>query len=661
MSLFRNTEYNNEIRRSFIYEPQQCTSPNNLYYYEPVYQPICANPNIPQTYTCYESANQIYCDDVLIGCNNSETKFVVQTLDGSPVITVDTVNQIISTPTILADTVATGRVRVGSTLYILPPIDGTPDEVLTTDGFGNLSWESGGKWIYLANILVPKSTDLNYASATGWMVNQPGDVQTLDSDGVKLYFDYSTASIRGGTNSGAWVTRGINSISLGYNNEASGIQSGVLSGGSNIASGFRSFVGAGSANTIESDCDYSAIVSGESNVISLTSLNCFIGFGVGNMITFTNNDCVILGGIGNQIFNSNDSVVCGGTSNQILSSNTSFIGGGTGNSVYDSINGIIAGGNGNTVSQISGFVGGGSSNTVQTSYSSICGGQSNMTMSGTHMFIGGGTSNNVVGSYSAICGGELNNASNSGTFVGGGKSNIATGAYSFVCGGISNIATGAYSSLGGGRSNICVGSDSVISGGRSNIAFGQYSFIGGGLSNTASSTGSVVCGGISNVATGTYSIASGYKANARQYGEWAHSTGVFASIDPQGVSQVSRYILRTISTDTNPQTAYLDFPDGTRQITVASNTAVVFTIMRVSKRSGASNCNGSLDTVLVVNGTVGTNSLAVTGTASGGAGTTTGAISITFDGTTLTITIASSAAATTVNHTFYVKGVTVTV
>lgn len=135
--------------------------------------------------------------------------------------------------------------------------------------------------------------------------------------------------------------------------------------------------------------------------------------------------------------------------------------------------------------------------------------------SGDYSAVSGGGSSQARCCYSTVSGGYAHIADGDFSSIGGGCSNCVCGCSSTVSGGACNqvlLNTSNYSTIGGGYLNVVESVSSTISGGSCNQILcndSNYSFIGGGLSNCvicnaacgwagADHTGSVIVGGCNN-------------------------------------------------------------------------------------------------------------------------------------------------------------------
>lgn len=83
-------------------------------------------------------SDEISIDKVSIDGVDSQNKLVIKDQDNNIIFRVDTVNDITS----VSDTLQTLKIKVDGTVYTLPLTDGSPNQVLSTDGFGNLTFQS---------------------------------------------------------------------------------------------------------------------------------------------------------------------------------------------------------------------------------------------------------------------------------------------------------------------------------------------------------------------------------------------------------------------------------------------------------------------------------------------------------------------------------------
>lgn len=292
---------------------------------------------------------------------------------------------------------------------------------------------------------------------------------------------------------------GENSVSIGYQNAATGLYS----------------VAIGDRNIAKSTC---SVTIGQSN-------NSF-GFNtvaIGNdnkMKSLQQSQCVLIGS-GNSIEgNVNSYSWAFGGYNTINGSYVSAMGyGHESKSPYST----VAGGYSNSIGENSDYsaIFGGTKNSVTGTYSSVVGGYGNTIQNPS----AGSTS-----SYSTISGGYTNIVGNSYASISGGKSNRVDCKYGVIGGGSGNAindinSTALGNTIGGGLYNtVKTHSNSsgeltgtlyaTVSGGYGNIANNNYATVIGG--NTCTATGEFsVSGSYYSTASGTYSVALGTYVTAR--------------------------------------------------------------------------------------------------------------------------------------------------
>lgn len=267
-----------------------------------------------------------------------------------------------------------------SKTYTWPGNLAPANQIMTTDGNGNLQWNTS--WAGTAGDCVGQGTDKGSA---GNNTASGGD-----------------SFIGGGTGNTSTGTNGF--IGGGLNNTSAGANSGIIAGEYNsIGTGAtNSLIGGGEQNNIQSS--YSVIYAGEYNKIDSDANNSFIASGRYNYI------------------NASYSAIGSGESNTINSnSNYSYIGAGktnviSANSPYSSIHN----GWNNTIASSS-------------SYSVIGAGEYN-DVNGSYSFVGAGYDNNITGSYSSIFAGRDNNLTGNYSTIGAGRENIVNGNHALVLG-----------------------------------------------------------------------------------------------------------------------------------------------------------------------------------------------------------------------------------
>jgi hypothetical protein len=260
-------------------------------------------------------------------------------------------------------------------------------------------------------------------------------------------------------------------------NLSSKLKSGIFLGAGNVilSNSARSFIGAGSANTISNS-----------------------GFNPASTNTI-NQDAVIVGGFRNT--NSGLRAFIGGGEVNKAANSWSVASGGFGNVANGSLS-AIGGGSGNLASGFNSVVSGGELNTAGENYSAVGGGRNNAA-SGLDSTVSGGGSNVASGHYSTVSGGSNNTASAENATIGGGEGNLASVTYATVGGGFQNQSSGNSATAAGGYQNWAKGDYSFVAGGYSNTA-GSLSFAAGNLAN-ATNTYAFVWGGADVATTSTNS------------------------------------------------------------------------------------------------------------------------------------------------------------
>jgi hypothetical protein len=275
------------------------------------------------------------------------------------------------------------HIRFGDELhgYEFPYIDGSSDQVLVTDGSGQLSWQDGDSWSHWeldATLLKTKGT---FGLSRGSTDNY------LWGDSVHNHVNFGIACTTGtsGTDK-RYVT-----VSGGRHNVAADHYTTVSGGGNNTASFVWSTVGGGLNNAA---IDTGTVISGGTNN------------------TASANQAVVGGGASNVA--SNDyAVVCGGLVNEATGEG-SFIGSGYNNDAVSNYS-TVSGGSQNAAGGSYSTVGGGYSNSASLQYTAVLGGNDN-TAYGSYSVIGGGSENRVAGDFAVIVGGYADSITNAGDY-----------------------------------------------------------------------------------------------------------------------------------------------------------------------------------------------------------------------------------------------------
>lgn len=279
---------------------------------------------------------------------------------------------------------------------------GTDGQVLA----GDSSQSTGLRYSTITPNTATDKAIARFNGATGTPTALQNSLMTVADDG--------SIQSTGGNARGAHATD-LQIIRTAADQVASGLDSGVLSGGSNKASGGMSVVTGGGFNT----------ASGQ------------------------------------------DSSVVGGLQNT-ASGDQSFVGGGSLNQATNASSAVSAGST-NIASGVASTVGGGASNQATGDSATVSGGGSNVA-SGSQSFVGAGNVNQATGQRSAVAGGWNNLSTDTNAFVGGGGGNSASGSGACVLGGDVNVASGFDSSVAGGSRNTASGKYSSIIGGSFGLA-----------------------------------------------------------------------------------------------------------------------------------------------------------------------------------------------
>jgi len=352
---------------------------------------------------------------------------------------------------------------------------------------------------------------------------------------------YNTASGLQSTVAGGYSNIANNTAAAaggGMNNYASGILSVAAGGYGNVASGYSSAVGGGYENLAAGD--YAAVAGG----VYDTASGSYSSVAGGYVNKAGGNYSAVAGGIYNTAAGTY-STVTGGWFN-VGSGDESFIGGGyrnRANAQYATVSGgyaCVAGGDYSTIA-------GGVADTSMARYGAVLGGYRNVAgdaAEDTAAVVAGGYNNYAIDRFAAVLGGQYDTAAAAWSTVGGGYTNKAGGVNSTVGGGLYNTASGMNSTVAGGWFNVGSGAESFIGGGYRNRAVGDYSAIGGGHADTASGYCSTAPGGSSNKAAGDYSFAAGRRAKANYQGcfVWGDATDAdlnTTSADNQWVARSS--------------------------------------------------------------------------------------------------------------------------
>ncbi|MCP4703540.1 MAG: hypothetical protein GY865_02940, partial [candidate division Zixibacteria bacterium] len=401
--------------------------------------------------------------------------------------------------------------------YEIPSSDGTADQVLQTDGSGQVSWAtvSGGgssNWsvtdsvLYTNNYLgiarggadnklwsngsyshvnlgVACTTGANggfsilYSTVGGGNSNTASNVASTVGGGTSNTANGENSTVGGGNSN---IAGGhFSTVGGGNGNTASGNYSIVSSGYTNEVSGYGSTIGGGLHNSNAGD--YSIISGGYADTITATADYSYL-FGIQGTLTEDSTFMVDMPHIrfGDET-NGYEIPSSDGTADQVLQTDGSGqVSWATTTTSISSVDGLSGG---NITSKVSIGLG----HTLSGDSATISGG-SNNTASGSSSVVSGGLNNTASADYSSVGGGYSNEASGIGSTVGGGTTNTANEWVGTIGGGEGNTASGASSTVGGGGINTASGANSTVGGGSQNSNEGDYSTISGGYADTITAT-----------------------------------------------------------------------------------------------------------------------------------------------------------------------------
>jgi hypothetical protein len=379
-----------------------------------------------------------------------------------------------------------------ATGYEFPIIDGSVDQLLVTDGSGQLSWSDGssGNWSVTDSVLYTN----NY-----WGIARGGANNVLYGDSALTHINLGVACTTGT----AGQTYYYCTVGGGYRNSASSYYTTVGGGWNNDAAVNYATVSGGRQNT--ADDYYATVGGGNSNTADSSAATVAGGF----QNAASGGYATIGGGHTNAA--SGYYATVGGGYTSIASGYSATVGGGY-TSIASGSYATVSGGRNNTANDNYATVTGGRQNVADTSYATVSGGYAD-TASGYCATVGGGRLNIADASNATVGGGRNNTASGAGATVSGGNNNTAGAVYATVGGGYYNTADSAYATVGGGRNNTASDSFATVGGGGENDATDNYATVGGGYQNTADTVYTTVGGGNNNIASEIYSTVGGGKDN----------------------------------------------------------------------------------------------------------------------------------------------------
>ena len=449
--------------------------------------------------------------------------------------------------------------------YTLPNADGTASgQVLTTDGSGNITWQTPSGGGSLANFTETAITGPD-AGSQFRPVGAGNRGIALTPTGIGyLSTDLPDATADGGNSRGDqaidWQMKRATATQI-----ASGNWSVVGGGENNTAGGTYSIVSGGSGNS--ATAKHTTITGGENNIAS----SIYATVGGGRLDTASGQWSTIAGGT-DHLASGNQATIGGGRYNKATSTSTT-----------------IAGGFENLATNTDATIGGGAYNVASGQYSIIPGGHRNTAASYAETVIGSfsadlGTPNSATSydndDYIFRIGNGTSTANRSDIFqikkngeitindeftlpgIDGSNGQVLTtngsGTVSWTSvGGLSHFTESSYSTFGGGSTfqpvtvaanasiviqpkgtgaftldqpdgNISGGNArgsnavdlQILRSGAANVASGDNSIVGGGGNNAATATYSSTLGGFSNRASGNFSsVIGGLNNTAPSYSE----------------------------------------------------------------------------------------------------------------------------------------------
>jgi hypothetical protein len=395
--------------------------------------------------------------------------------------------------------------------YEFPASDGSVDQIIATDGSGNLSW-----------VDIPGSVGFNWTVSDSvlytnnfWGIARGGAGNVLYGDSVHTMVNLGVACT-----TGTEMISGLNATVCGGRGNKAGGKSSTIAGGENNKTFAETvFIGGGRENWANGL--FAVIGGGFQNKASGTY--GFIGGGFDNFVNVGGGLSTIGGGISNKA-NGGKCAIGGGELNTAIGT-YSVIGGGKYDSVNAAFGGVFSGSYnvaGTDELDTAAFIGGGYNNSATAKYATVSGGFQN-TASGEKSTVGGGNSNTASGTRSVVGGGTTNIADGYISVVAGGNGNNASSHWTTVGGGLWNTAGSQRGTVGGGQSNEVNGFAGTIAGGYYNVVDADFGGVAAGKSNTAgddySDTSAFVGGGTANLASAKYAtIGGGYDNEAIGYG-----------------------------------------------------------------------------------------------------------------------------------------------
>jgi hypothetical protein len=356
---------------------------------------------------------------------------------------------------------------------------------------------SSGLYLYNAQSEAANTVGVPVITTASIVFNAPS-LQLAGNTVLKLD-QYGALSVSPSFPSGSLQAQAYTGTAAGGNNRGYNAVDWQTSRGaaSQVASGFYSVVGGGTANT--ANAYGSAVFAGVGD--SATGSYSFVGGGLEN--NAQNAFAVLSGGFRN---------VAGGYYNFIGSG---YANSGTTSAVVTTQSATMNGTTAVTLSAPNASIRVGQlvTGTFMTAYpnNTYVSAISGTALTLSQVASGSGTATlSFYNPHGVVVGGGNNQATGSYSFIGGGgdagvsaNRNVASGDFSVVCGGHRNTASGVASFVGGGGiappfgsfPNTASSTAAIVVGGFSNTASNQGTFIGGGYQNTANGVYSAILGG----------------------------------------------------------------------------------------------------------------------------------------------------------------------
>lgn len=433
--------------------------------------------------------------------------------------------------------------------YRFPAVDGLADQVLATDGSGNLSWvdQSGGGgsggWVDDGNtIRLETQTDRVGIGVTNPYDKLEVDGNIVGSGSIVIGWGHtaggSYSSISGGSTNTTLAQYAF--IGSGQDNKVDANNSGIVGGWKNYVGNTYAVVGGGYADSVFSQ--YGGILSGYSNTAGVDggfSPGAFIGGGRSNKALAPYS--VIAGGYGNTVSGSYSSIL-GGNANNIqsgadhsvlfgygstLTQDSTFMVDLPGIRFGDESTGYLFPSSDGVSGQVMSTDGSGQLSWVDMGGGGGSGGWAD---DGTVVRLETDTDNVGIGLSNPtakldIYGdlkvrskaniGHQNTNAGDYTLVAG-YQNEASGLQSSVLGGFQNSVTAARSTIGGGTLNTVDGGFSAVLGGQYNHVVSDYGTVGSGRYDTVLAVGGGVLSGLYNVAGDETADSAAYVGGGRE-------------------------------------------------------------------------------------------------------------------------------------------------